>query len=108
MTMSDVHPGHEHDADSFKLAAGMVCRWLASHYAGDDNAGAILAALRADPRTLAMALGALGEAFIQSLEKAQRDGNLEGSVQVWLDRLALNSGAEADAVVKRHRGDAAG
>lgn len=91
------------DDDSYALAAALATRWLAAYHAQDDQATAMLHALTADPRGLALAFGALGEMFVSTLTKLERDGALEGSTQVWLDRLALNHGAAADEVVAKYR-----
>lgn len=92
--------------DGYTVAAAMACRWLASYFAQDDVTGDILRVLAADPRSLAMAFAALGEAFISTLQRLDADGAIEGGVQLHLDRLALNTGALADAVIARHRGEA--
>jgi hypothetical protein len=94
------------EGDSYTVAAAMACRWLSAYFAQDDQAGDILRAMAADRRGLAMAFAALGEAFISTLQKLDADGAIEGGVQVHLDRLALNTGALADAVVTRYRGEA--
>lgn len=96
-----------HD-DTYTLAAAMACRWLSAYHARDDQAGEILHALTADPRGLALAFGALGEMFVQTLVKLDAGGALEGGVQVYLDRLALNMGAVGDDVIERYRGDTGG
>jgi hypothetical protein len=54
----------------------------------------------------ALAFAALGDVFINTLTRLDRDGAIEGGVQLWLDRLALNAGAAADDVVSRYRGGA--
>lgn len=98
--MSDPDP----DQDNHTLASAFATRWLAAYYAQDDQARVILETL--DHRGLAMMLGALGEIFISTLTKLERDGSLQGGgVQQWLDRLALNVGAEADEVAAKYRGD---
>jgi hypothetical protein len=91
--------------DSYTLGAAMATRWLAAYHAQDAQAGEMMRALTADPRGLAVAFGALGECFVSTLTKLDRDGALEGRVQVWLDRLALNFGAAADLVVTKYRGE---
>lgn len=92
------------DADSFALASSMAARWLAAYNAQDGPAvEQMLAVLRADPRGLLLAFTALGEMFIATLTKLDREGVLQGPVQVWLDRSALNHGARADEVVARHQ-----
>jgi hypothetical protein len=103
------HPTPDDDpGDSFKLAAGMATRWLAAHFAGDKEAGVIMGVLKANPTGLALSFAALAEIFLAHLAKAVRDYPDGPSVQAQLDGLALNAGASADAVVKRHRGDVAG
>lgn len=89
--------------DDYTLAASFATRWLASYNAQDDDqARAILTTL--DHRGLAMAFGALGEIFIQTLTKLESDGALQGGgVQQWLDRLAINTGAIADEVAAKYR-----
>jgi hypothetical protein len=90
------------DGDTYTLAAAMACKWLAAYHAQDDQAGDILRALAVNPRGLALAFAALGEAFLSTLTRLDADGALEGGVQVHLDRLALNCGALADDVVARY------
>jgi hypothetical protein len=91
--------------ETYTLAASMACRWLAAYHAQDDQAGQMLYALRADPRGLALAFGALSDVFINTLKRLDRDGHLEGGTQLWLDRLAMNAGARADEVVARHQNE---
>jgi|SRR5271163_313852 len=98
------NPAFDFNADDGVLAASFAARWLASYHAQDDQARVILQTL--DHRGLAMMTGALGEIFIQTLAKLERDGALQGGgVQQWLDRLALNTGAAADAVAAKYRND---
>jgi len=57
-----------------------------------------------DHRGLAMMTGAMAEIFVQSLAKLERDGALQGGgVQQWLDRMAINTGAAADAVAAKYQ-----
>ena len=96
---------HDDLRDSYAIAAAMAARWLSAYCAREPRAEAMLQALLAEPRALARAFGALGELFLNTLTKLDADGVIEGGVQVWLDRLALNTGAAADAVVARYRAD---
>jgi hypothetical protein len=96
-------PDNDHERQA--LSAALATKWLAAHHAEDEDAGPIMRALLADPRGLALAFGALGELVISVLTKLDADGAIEGGVQVYLDRLALNCGAAADAVVARHIGE---
>jgi hypothetical protein len=87
----------------------MAARWMASYHAGDGpEVERMLECLRADPRALLLAFNAVTEMFIATLTRLHREGWLEGSVQTWLDRSALNHGARADEVIARHQGDTPG
>jgi hypothetical protein len=88
-------------ADSYALAASMATRWLSAYCAQEDQADQMLAALTSEPRGLALAFGALGQIMLDLLEKLNKDGAIEGGVQLWLDRLALDTGAAADEVVTK-------
>jgi hypothetical protein len=99
-------PAHDPNHDSHTIASAMACKWLAAYHADDPNAGELLQALKADPRGLALAFGALADLFVSTLNKLDQDGAIEGGVQLWLDRLAMNLGAAADSVVSRYRGEA--
>jgi hypothetical protein len=90
--------------ETYVIASAMAMAWLAAFYAEDAQAGQMLDALRSDSRGFALAFAALGDQFVNVLTRLERDGALEGGVQVWLDRLALNAGAAADEVVSRYRG----
>lgn len=94
----------EQPDESYVLASAMACQWLAEYHAMGTRANGMLEALVSDPRGLMQAFAALGDVFINTLTRLERDGALEGGVQLWLDRLALNTGAAADEVVARHRG----
>jgi hypothetical protein len=93
------------DADSFALAASMAARWMAAYNADDaPEVERMLVVLGADPRGLLLSFTALTEMFIATMEKLHREGWLEGDVQPWLDRYALNHGARADEVIARYQG----
>jgi hypothetical protein len=101
--MTDPLPNPDTDNEQYLLAGSMAAQWLAAYHAQDDQRVGILQALTADQRGLALAFGALGEMFLGILAKLDADGAIEGGVQVWLDRQALNFGAAADAVVAKYR-----
>ncbi len=86
------------------IAASMACRWLAAHHAEEPAAAEMMATLRSEPRGFELVFGALADIFLSTLNKLDADGAIQGGVQVWLDRLALNTGAAADAVVTRYLG----
>jgi hypothetical protein len=91
-----------HDEDSYAIATAMASRWLAAYCAQAPDAGDMLEGLTADRRASALALGALAEMHVALLTKLDRDGAIEGGVQLFLDRQALNFGAAADAVVNKY------
>jgi hypothetical protein len=47
----------------------------------------------------------MAELYLATLQQLADLGALEGGVQVWVDRLALSTGAAADAVVAKHLGN---
>jgi hypothetical protein len=89
--------------ESYALAAALACQWLASYNAEDGQAAQMLGALRADPRGLELAFGALSDVFLNTLNRLDSDGALPGGTQLWIDRLAMNVGAAADEVIARHQ-----
>jgi hypothetical protein len=95
-------PGPEND--QYLLAGAIAARWLAAHHAEDASASEMFHRLQSDQRGFGLAFGSLAEMFLGVLEKLDRDGAIEGGVQLWLDRQALNFGAAADGVVERYRG----
>ena len=95
----------DHRSESYVLAGATYARWLAAYRAQEADAEWMLRALTADPRSFGWTLGAAAEMYCGLLEKLDRDGAIEGGLQLFLDRQALNYGAAADAVVAKHRGE---
>ena len=79
-----MNPTPDSTDEGYTLSAAMAARWLSAYHAREDRAGAMLQALMADPRGLTRAFGALGDLFLNTLDKLDADGGLEGGVQLWL------------------------
>jgi hypothetical protein len=90
--------------ESYTIAAATAARWVSAYAAQEDRAPAMLGALIADPRGLALAFAALGQILLDLLTRLEADGALGCSRQCWVDRLSMRLGAAADRVIARHRG----
>ena len=94
------------DRESYVLGAAMASRFLAAYNAKDPGCADMLQSMFADTRGAQLAFRALCEVVLNALKKLEDNNALEGSLQCWLDRLAMSIGAEADDVVARYRGKA--